>query len=125
MSADRPANISTVTDATFDEEAGKPGLALVDFYADWCGPCKVLEPMLDRILAQHPEVRMLRLNVDENPLSTAQFQILSIPTVIFFRDGKQLGEPILGAQKPAVYDALIREYSSGADAQQPEIPAEA
>jgi len=82
--------ISTLTDTTFDEEIGaatEP--VVVDFWAEWCGPCKMISPILEEIASEHAgKVRVAKLNVDDNPNVTRRFEVMSIPTLIVFRDGQ-------------------------------------
>ena len=61
---------------------------LVDFWASWCGPCKMLSPIVDEIAAERSDIKVCKVNVDEQPELAAQFQIMSIPTLIVFKNGK-------------------------------------
>ncbi len=63
------------------------GTVLVDFWAQWCGPCKMMASVLDEIEAEHPEITVAKVDVDENPEISSQYQITSIPTLITFKDG--------------------------------------
>ncbi len=63
------------------------GTVLVDFWAQWCGPCKMMASVLDEIEAEHPEITVAKVDVDENPEISSQYQITSIPTLIAFKDG--------------------------------------
>jgi thioredoxin 1 len=82
--------ISTLTDSTFDEEIGAAGEpVIVDFWAEWCGPCKMIAPILEEIANEHEgKVRIAKLNVDDNPDAARRFDVMSIPTLIVFQDGK-------------------------------------
>ena len=84
------ANIADLTDATFDEEvAGASEPLLVDFWAEWCGPCKLISPILQEIAAENAgKLRVAKLNVDENMAVARRFQVMSIPTLILFKDGE-------------------------------------
>ncbi|MEY2431611.1 MAG: thioredoxin 1 [Acidimicrobiaceae bacterium] len=81
--------ISTLTDATFDEEIGGAAeVVVVDFWAEWCGPCKMITPILEEIaVEQVGKVRIAKLNVDDNPDAARRYEVMSIPTLIVFRDG--------------------------------------
>ena len=91
--------ISTLTDATFDEEIGAADeVVVVDFWAEWCGPCKMISPILEEIAAeQNGKVRVAKLNVDDNPDATRRFEVMSIPTLIVFQDGQPV-KRLIGAK---------------------------
>jgi thioredoxin 1 len=76
-------NIVTVTDASFEADVlNYEGYVLVDFWAEWCHPCKLLEPEIEKIAEKAPDLRIAKFNVDENPEYSAKFNILSIPTMM-------------------------------------------
>lgn len=98
-----------ITDQTFEREVfqarGRP--ILVDCWAPWCGPCRMIGPILDQLAAESMgQYRIAKLNVDENPQTSSRFQIASIPTMLIFKDGKLI-DRITGAHpKPAIAERL-------------------
>jgi thioredoxin 1 len=92
-------NIITLTEATFDEVVnGNSAPVVVDFWAEWCGPCKMIAPILDEIATEQGDaVVITKLNVDENPSIAQRFGVMSIPTILVFRDG-ELDKKIVGAK---------------------------
>ena len=93
------ANHVEVTDATFQAEVlQSPVLTVTDLWADWCGPCKRLAPILDEIAAEYPDkIRIAKLDVDSNPDVPSQYGVMSIPTLLVFKGGA-LVESIVGFQ---------------------------
>jgi thioredoxin 1 len=94
--------ILTVTGENFESEvlkSDKP--VLVDFWASWCGPCRAVAPVLDQIAEENDNVRIAKLNVDEQQQLAYQFQVSSIPTFILFKDGKMADRMMGAAPKPA------------------------
>ena len=92
---DRPVDI---TDNSFNEEVlGESGPVLLDCWAPWCGPCRMVAPVLDQIAKEYAgRIKIAKLNVDENPITASKYSVKSIPTMLLFKDGK-LVKTILGA----------------------------
>ena len=81
--------IKHVTTKEYDNEV-KEGIVLVDFYADWCGPCKMLAPILETLSKRNPDLKILEVNVDEEKELSSRFNIMAIPTLILYKGGKQV-----------------------------------
>ena len=94
-------NTVTVTDATFaDDVLGSDKPVLVDFWAEWCGPCKAIAPMLSELAAEYRDkVTIVKLNVDENPKTSQRFNVRSIPTLILFKNGQVEGQKVGAPRK--------------------------
>ena len=84
------ANITDVSDNNFQAEVLENDVpVLVDFWAPWCGPCRVVAPVLEEIAGERDNLRIVKLNIDENQQTAANYQILAIPTMVLFRDGQE------------------------------------
>jgi thioredoxin len=101
---------TVVTDQTFDREVlqatGQP--VLVDYWAPWCGPCRMIAPVLDQLAAESQgRYRIAKLNVDENPQVASRYQIASIPTMLIFKDGK-IVDRLIGVQPKQAIEERLR-----------------
>ena len=101
----------TVTDASFDNDvlkASEP--VVVDFWAEWCGPCKMIGPALEEISAEmNGKVKIAKLNVDENQQISLNYQVMSIPTMILFQGGQEKRR-LVGARSKAQLEAELAEF---------------
>ncbi len=99
--------VITITNDNFEEEvlkSDKP--VLVDFWAVWCGPCKMVSPVVDEIAAENDSVKVGKVNVDEQPELAQRFGIMSIPTLMVFKDGEMTGRQIGAVPKEAITSML-------------------
>ena len=103
--------VAAVTDATFPEET-KDGLVLIDFWATWCGPCRMQAPILEQLAGEvhEDELKILKMDADENPNTAREFGIMSIPTLLFKKDG-QVVKQVAGVHTKDQLKAIIAELS--------------
>ena len=96
------ANVLTLTDANFDSEV-KKGTVLVDFWAPWCGPCRMLGPVVEQLSEEMKgSLKVGKVNVDEQPDLSEKFEVASIPTLLLFKDGKIIANRVGAANKDAL-----------------------
>jgi thioredoxin 1 len=105
------SNALAVTDATFEQEVEKsPDLVVVDFWAAWCGPCRMIGPALDDLAKEYAgKVKVAKVDVDANQKSAIRFNVRSIPLVLFFKNGKVV-DTILGAHPKREYEARVKQH---------------
>ena len=106
---------TTVTDQNFDAEVLESGApVLVDLWAEWCGPCRAIAPILDELADEYGDrLKIAKVNVDENPETARRFAVRSIPTLLVF-DGGELKETAIGAKPRAALQSLVDKYVEAA-----------
>ena len=103
-------NVIEITDTNFSDVTGQPGLSMVDFWAVWCGPCRMVAPIVEQLAEDYAgQVTVGKLDVDNNQRSAAQFNVRSIPTILFFKDGKVVDQVIGAVPRPAL-EAKIKQH---------------
>ena len=101
-----------LSDATFSSEVSKYPVLVVDFWAAWCGPCRMVDPIIEQLAKEYAgRVAFGKLNVDENPLTSREFQVESIPTLLIFRDGEPI-DGIIGAVPKHQIESKIEAHLS-------------
>jgi thioredoxin 1 len=106
--------LAQVTDNNFTAEVLEAdGPVLVDFWAPWCGPCRVVAPVLEEIASERQDLKIVKLNTDENPQVSAQYQVLSIPTMILFKGGQPV-KTVIGAYPKKKLEQELEPALAGA-----------
>jgi thioredoxin len=98
----------TFTDSDFRNQIGR-GKSVVDFWAPWCGPCRMIAPVIEQLASERRDIRFGKLNVDENPGTASSFGVHGIPLLVFFKDGVETGR-VVGAVPKGQIEAAIRQY---------------
>lgn len=102
-------NVFISSDASFEQDVAS-GVVLVDFWAEWCGPCQVMIPRLGELATKMGgSVKVMKMNVDENPTTPQKFRIMSIPTMIVFKDGKPV-EQMVGVKGVDDLETTLKKY---------------
>jgi thioredoxin 1 len=99
--------VQPVTDASFAQFTAS-GLALVDFSAEWCPPCRRMDPLVEQLAGEMPQVAFGRLDVDANPRTAASQGVLGMPTFILYKDGRKVGQVVGAVPKPRLAEAVLR-----------------
>src|SRR6476469_2084786 len=107
------SNVIAVTDADFEQQVEKnDGLTIVDFWATWCGPCRMVAPILDQLATEYEgKVKVTKLDVDANIKTGSRFNVRSIPTLLFFKGGKVVDQIIGAAPKPPI-ESKLRQHTT-------------
>jgi len=110
------ANVVEVTDQNFQEVVGGADLSMVDFWAVWCGPCRIVAPFVEQLADEYAgQVTVGKLDVDNNPRTATQYNVRSIPTILFFKEGKVVDQ-VIGAVPRAALESKIKQHLNGAAA---------
>ena len=103
-------NVATVTDADFKAFTSQPGVVLIDFWAPWCGPCKRIGPVIEKLSTEMASVKFGKLNTDENQMTAAQNGVMSIPTLKIYKNGQQVDQ-IVGAVPEAMLVTALKKHA--------------
>ena len=98
-----------VTDSTLNDVLGKEGITVLDFWAPWCGPCRIVGPIIEQLAEANDDIQVGKINVDENGTSAAAFGIRSIPTIMIFKDGEKVKQ-VSGTQPLSELQKLVEEF---------------
>jgi len=111
------ANVTAVTDADFQSEVEQnDGLTVVDFWAAWCGPCRMISPVVDQLAQEYDgKAKVLKLDVDSNQQTAMKFNIRSIPQILFFKGGKVV-DTVVGAVPKSALEAKFKQHAASAAA---------
>ncbi|AJY77551.1 thioredoxin [Paenibacillus beijingensis] len=101
--------ISDVTDASFKDVVESAQTVLVDFWANWCPPCKMIAPVLEELDIEIPGLKIVKLNVDDDPITPGSFNVMSLPTLIVFKNGQAV-DRIVGFKSKNQLQTLVSRY---------------
>ncbi len=103
-------SVTTVTDADFESFTKSEGVVLIDFWAPWCGPCKRIGPIIEELAGEMEEVTFGKLNTDENQATAAAQGVMSIPTLLIYKDGKKVDQ-VVGAVPKDMLAGTLRKHT--------------
>ncbi len=98
-------SVKELSKENFDNEIAE-GVAAIDFWAPWCGPCKMIAPLIDELSQEMPDIKFAKVNIDDNQEIAVKYNVMSIPTVIVFKDGKPVSSTVGVASKKALKDKI-------------------
>jgi len=100
--------VSNITDASFENDVLKSTEpVLIDFWATWCGPCRAIAPVVEQLAGEYAgKVKVVKVNIDENPKTPTQYDVRSIPTLLMFKDGKVVGQIVGAVPKPKIEELV-------------------
>ena len=99
-------SVLSLNQNNFDEIKSSEKTVLIDFYADWCGPCRMVSPIVDKIASEHPEYLVCKINVDDEPELANEFEVSSIPTLVVMRDGEIVNQSVGAKPEPFILSML-------------------
>ncbi|MCX2186828.1 MULTISPECIES: thioredoxin [Limosilactobacillus] len=102
--------VNVTTDQSFEQDTAT-GVALIDFWATWCGPCRMQSPVVEALSEEMPDVNFFKLDVDQNPATAQQFRIMSIPTLMIKKDG-QVVDQIVGYHPKEQLQQILQQYTA-------------
>ena len=98
--------VSTVTDANFQQFTSQSGVVLIDFWAPWCGPCRRIGPIVEQLSTEMPDVQFGKLNTDENQMTAARNGVMSIPTLMIYKNGQKVDQVVGAVPKEMLVSSL-------------------
>ena len=99
-------SVLSLNQNNFEEIKTSEKTVLIDFYADWCGPCRMVSPIIDEIAEEREDIKVCKINVDEEPDLANRFQVMSIPTLMVFKDGQLVKQSQGARPKPQILDMI-------------------